>query len=197
MRAAKHSPRARDCGESSRGRWKAYWEAPRMHSRLEEYLDEIDRRLQHVPSWEREEWREKARQHLAALAEAHEELGSTPEQALRAAIRQFGQPAHLAQGLDPAAGARTDRDASRHLAASAFTLGWYTIVTVFAMSLWVDGMHKADVFGTWRAPFAWAAILIFWAGLGTGGALLGRLTGGTSLGRFVMAAFPLLVLAAV
>jgi hypothetical protein len=61
-----------------------------MHSRLERYLEELERPLTALTPEARAEWREEARQHLAALAAAHEELGSSPEEAVEAALRQFG-----------------------------------------------------------------------------------------------------------
>ena len=61
-----------------------------MHSRLEQYLDELERPLTALTPEARADWREEARQHLLALAAAHEELGTPPEEAAEAALRQFG-----------------------------------------------------------------------------------------------------------
>ena len=70
-----------------------------MHSRLEQYLDELERPLTGVAPQTRNEWREEARQHLLALAAAHEEMGSPPEQALEAALRQFGHAPRIGKQL--------------------------------------------------------------------------------------------------
>ena len=69
------------------------------HSRLEAYLDEMERPLSALTPEARAEAREEARQHLLSLIAAHEELGSAPEEALETALRQFGHPARLGRKL--------------------------------------------------------------------------------------------------
>lgn len=69
------------------------------HSRLEQYLDELERPLTSLGENVRREWREEARQHLADLAAAHEELGTDPNTALEQALRQFGEAAKVGQAV--------------------------------------------------------------------------------------------------
>lgn len=66
----------------------------------EEYLAQIARGLQgRVSSFEAYEQIEEMRQHLVAMATAYEELGSTPEAAMREAITKFGQAPAIARGV--------------------------------------------------------------------------------------------------
>lgn len=69
------------------------------HSRLEQYLDELERPLTALGETARREWREEARQHLADLAAAHEELGTDPDIALEQALHQFGDAAKVGQAV--------------------------------------------------------------------------------------------------
>jgi hypothetical protein len=66
-------------------------------SRLEQYLDELERPLAGLSEGVRSEWREEARQHVLGLAAAHEELGSSPDEALEAALRQFGNARRIGE----------------------------------------------------------------------------------------------------
>lgn len=68
-----------------------------MHSQLEEYLDNVEKPLAPLPTQAREEWREEARQHLESLVAAHEELGSSQEEAVEAALLQFGDAQTIGQ----------------------------------------------------------------------------------------------------
>lgn len=72
------------------------------HSRLEQYLDRLEEPLAAFPSEVRAEWREEARQHLLHLIAAYEELGTPPDEAVQAAIRQFGDPEHIGKNLQTA-----------------------------------------------------------------------------------------------
>jgi hypothetical protein len=100
-----------------------------MHpSRVEAYLDELERPLAHLPASERREWREEARQHLLSLAAAHEELGASPQEAVDAAVREFGDPGRIGRDLARAQGRWCDRLSSRPLlfvpiSAAAWLLG--------------------------------------------------------------------------
>lgn len=69
------------------------------HSRLETYLDELERPLTALGETARREWREEARQHLADLTAAHEELGTDPDTALEQALHQFGEAAKVGQAV--------------------------------------------------------------------------------------------------
>jgi len=63
------------------------------NAHLEDYLDRVVTPLMDdVPRARRRELRAELSAHLEALIEAHIELGSTPEEAVAAAIRQFGSP---------------------------------------------------------------------------------------------------------
>jgi hypothetical protein len=154
-----------------------------LHNRLESYLDEIETHLQSLPEWERIEWREEARQHLAALAEAHEELGAEPEAAVRAAIKQFGVPETLGrQVCATSSQAIADRRTSNLVGWSLHSLSYNTLVTMGALSLLMDPRPLAH----------WAALAVLLAGHTTGGALFGWQTGRA---RFIwMVTVPYIVL---
>jgi hypothetical protein len=64
--------------------------------RLEDYLDRVLAPLvEKVPYDARRELRAELRSHLEALADAYEEIGSTPDEAARLAVEQFGDPGKL------------------------------------------------------------------------------------------------------
>jgi hypothetical protein len=66
-----------------------------LESRLEDYLDHLNAELVGVvPFGRRQDLRRELRSHLMALADAYEELGSSPEDALTEALEKFGAP-HL------------------------------------------------------------------------------------------------------
>lgn len=65
-------------------------------SRLESYLDVLERRL---PREMRAEWREEARAHLLEIAALHESLGASPEEAIESALQQFGSPEQIGRQM--------------------------------------------------------------------------------------------------
>lgn len=71
--------------------------------RLESYLQTIEQHLGGVGAAGKQEWRAEARAHLLALVEAHEELGATPEEAVEAALKQFGSGKQIGRALAKAA----------------------------------------------------------------------------------------------
>src|SRR5438105_1069741 len=71
---------------------------------FDEYLAQLSRQLDLAPhAWSRE-LRQELRQHLEALVAAHMELGSSPEEAIAAALRQFGDPVLIGRRLSREAG---------------------------------------------------------------------------------------------
>lgn len=156
------------------------------HSRLESYLDEIETHLKPLPEWERIEWREEARQHLAALAEAYEELGAEPEAAARAAIKQFGAPETLGRQVRATSSrALADRRTSNLVGWSLHTLSFNTVVTMGALSLMMDPRLGAH----------WGALAVLLVGHILGGALFGWQTGHRRLSWMMTAPYVALVLA--
>src|SRR5688572_116869 len=66
--------------------------------RVEEYLDRVCGQLPaDLTLARRREVREELRTHLGALVEAHRELGASEEEAVEAALRQFGDARRLAR----------------------------------------------------------------------------------------------------
>ena len=75
-----------------------------MHSRFddgqtEHFVAKLNKSLRWTPALVRTELHAELRQHLEALAAAHEELGSSPEDAYDLALRQFGDPAKIGRKL--------------------------------------------------------------------------------------------------
>jgi hypothetical protein len=70
-----------------------------MQNRLDLYLMQVDERLGTLPVWRRVEEIEEVRQHLQALVDAYIELGQSEEEALTAALAQFGSAPATARGL--------------------------------------------------------------------------------------------------
>src|SRR5205085_4514452 len=129
--------------------------------------DDVEQHLKKLPSWERREWREEALQHLTALADAHEELGSAPVEAAEAAIRQFGAPVRLGKELRASSlDALRRRRASRRLGASLHLLSWNVVVTIAALNL----LLGPTLAGTGTPPVG-LAIALFWLGHALGGAV--------------------------
>jgi hypothetical protein len=71
-----------------------------MQSPLEEYLNQIAGHLRLLPSGRREEELREIRQHLEALVQAYQELGSSESDAITAALTQFGSSRENARGLE-------------------------------------------------------------------------------------------------
>jgi hypothetical protein len=162
------------------------------HNRLETYLDQVEQQLKRLPAWERQEWREEARQHLSALAEAREELGWTPEAALEASLQQFGEPERLGKELlassSLALGARQE---SRDLAWSLHVLSWNAFITLAAFNTFLE--HPAT--GPALVPTV-AALALFFLGHTLGGVAFGWKVRNRSLGPVVNAIYLVLLTAA-
>ena len=67
--------------------------------RLEQFFQRLNQPLKRMPQPARAELHAELRQHLDALAAAHEELGSSPEAAYDLALRQFGDPGKIGRKL--------------------------------------------------------------------------------------------------
>lgn len=71
-----------------------------MHeTRLDQYLNLIGERLKRVSPERCAEELSEIRQHLEALIEGHKAMGCSPEEAIEAAIRQFGRAESIGQEL--------------------------------------------------------------------------------------------------
>lgn len=69
-------------------------------SQIEDYLDHLCTLLVHKRTYEqRLAIREEVRSHMLLLAGGHEELGSTPAEAIQAAIQQFGDAKQIGRSL--------------------------------------------------------------------------------------------------
>jgi hypothetical protein len=84
-----------------------------LPSPLEQYLDRLEQPLAALPRDVRSEWREEARQHLLHLIAAYEELGTPADEAVLAAIRQFGDPDRIGANLERPTLTLTRRQPSR------------------------------------------------------------------------------------
>lgn len=140
-----------------------------MHQiRLEGYLNAVEQQLTRLPEWEREAWRAEARQHLTALAEAREELGWTPEEAIEASIEQFGEPERLGQELLASSSVvLRERQISGYIGWSLHVLSWNVVVTLMTLRV----LLALPVGG---APAAVSLAGLFLLGHVVGGAVLGR-----------------------
>jgi hypothetical protein len=76
---------------------------PRADPHIEDYLDHVCAPLvDRVPYAERTARRAELRTHLASLAEGYQELGSAPDDAIREALTQFGNPRVVARAWERA-----------------------------------------------------------------------------------------------
>lgn len=72
------------------------------NSELEHYLETIEARLKGLPSAQRQEEVREIRQHLEALVAGHRIAGLGEDEAVEAAIRQFGHAEQVGQELSKA-----------------------------------------------------------------------------------------------
>ena len=75
-----------------------------MHSwfddgQTEQFVKKLNKSLRWTPASVRTELHAELRQHLEALAAAHEELGSSPDEAFDLALLQFGDPTKIGRKL--------------------------------------------------------------------------------------------------
>lgn len=63
------------------------------------YFERLNAPLRKMPQADRAELHAELRQHLDALAAAHEELGASPDEAAHAALKQFGDPVKIGRRL--------------------------------------------------------------------------------------------------
>jgi hypothetical protein len=95
--------------------------------RLESYLQTMEQHLVGITAAGKLEWRDEARAHLLALVEAHEELGATRDEAVEAALKQFGSGKRIGQALAKAA-RRAEPLPGRELAWCLSALFWNTFL---------------------------------------------------------------------
>jgi cytochrome bd-type quinol oxidase subunit 2 len=114
-------------------------------------------------------------QHLRALAAAHEELGAPPDEAARAAVRRFGDPARIAcaflQTWQRTPGHVTARHFYKHaLAAFAGLMLFNLVSATYLINLPPEQQRQ-------MLPLFWPAFMIAWVIIG------GPLLAGWHLGR--------------
>lgn len=73
--------------------------SPLNDPQVEQWFRRLNASLKGLPAAERAELHSEVRQHLEALAAANEELGSSPEEAWKHALTQFGDPAEIGRRL--------------------------------------------------------------------------------------------------
>lgn len=73
------------------------------NSQLEHYIETIEGRLKSLPPARRQEEMQEIRQHLEALAAGHRIAGLSEDEAVEAAIRQFGHAEQVGKELSQAA----------------------------------------------------------------------------------------------
>jgi len=71
-------------------------------SPLDHYLAILEARLKNLPPARRQEEMLEIRQHLEALVAGHQRAGGSAEEAVAAAIRQFGHAEQIGQALNKA-----------------------------------------------------------------------------------------------
>ncbi len=73
--------------------------SPLNDPQVEHWFQRLNAPLKRLPAGERAEVHQEVRQHLEALAEANEELGSSPSEALELALQQFGDPSKFGRHM--------------------------------------------------------------------------------------------------
>ncbi len=72
------------------------------NSQLDAYIETIESRLNGLPPARRQEEMQEIRQHLEALAAGHRIAGLSEDEAVEAAVRQFGHAEQVGQELSKA-----------------------------------------------------------------------------------------------
>ena len=120
-----------------------------MHSRLEQYLQTVERNLDTLPAEERANELDEIRLHMESLVQANIELGSTEEEAVKQTLAQFGRAQTIGQDLNRAH-ARGDRPSFRTLVgviAFNYFVGVLASMTMSGLILHVNSPSSA--------PSAW------------------------------------------
>lgn len=73
--------------------------SPLNDPNITDWFECLDAPLKRLPAAERQQLHEEVRQHLDALMAANEELGSTPEEAWKHALAQFGEPSKFGKRM--------------------------------------------------------------------------------------------------
>jgi hypothetical protein len=144
---------------------------PASDLRLEDYLDHVSAPLVGVvPFARRQELRAELRAHLMALIATHEELGSSPDVAVVAALRQFGDPGRLARQWVREWGCKTLPTPLRPLwTAVPAALGCFALATLVGLALLLsEKVFNPPGVAGWAAWMLSLWVLPILAGLGTG-----------------------------
>lgn len=140
---------------------------------LEDYLDHMTAEMVGVvPYRRRQELREEIRSHLRALADAFEELGSSPAEAVAQALAQFGEPRAIArqwtQEWHPRAARPLDLKTGFWSAAP-----WMVLPALLAWVRSLNGAHD-PLFGSFEMVVLWPLLFGSLAGyLGRGSRVAG------------------------
>ena len=130
------------------------------NSRLEHYLDEMERPLTRLSAETRREWREEARQHLLDLVAAHEELGASPQEAMEAALRQFGDARQIGRQLQRAAQEQTMGPGAALALFSPLLIAAILLLTGCAYAYVLSGSLLAYTVLQWAGVGAFLAVPI-------------------------------------
>ena len=107
---------------------------------VETYFHRLNAQLKKMPPEDRAELHQELRQHLDALAAAHEELGATPEEAARAALRRFGDPKRLGRKMFQEWW-QTVHSGERQVVPAILTVLLIHFVFIFAALVWWPKTH--------------------------------------------------------
>lgn len=146
-----------------------------MPQKLEQYLDSLEKPLARLTPQERQEWRTEVAQHISSLAEAHTELGATEQEALEAAIAQFGDAKVVAHRLRQEAAYRRITFSPFQAITSALLV---LILAQVAVLVFMGVLAAINIRAGWMLPYSAlcvASFLLFLSGPILGGILLGRM----------------------
>ena len=136
------------------------------NSPLDHYLETMEGRLKSLAPARRQEELQEVRQHLEALVAGHRMAGLSEDEAVAAAIRQFGHAEQVGQALSQASQQKHVRSVMMLLALFILTVAvnivifaindypdtWFAkFVMAFALSAGLLGMAVAEIVQTyWR-----------------------------------------------
>ena len=124
-----------------------------VNPHVERYLAAIEARLLHLPATQRNEELHELRQHLDALIQGNRTRGMTDDDAVAAALRQFGQVESLGRQLQQST---QSQQRSRLWPLVAFYLSSAAIIFVL---LWTANDKPTDFPATIVGQLAFALLL--------------------------------------
>lgn len=112
-----------------------------MHPQLHNYLERVKSQLRSLPQGKQDEEVQELHQHLLAIVESQKESGISEDEAVAAALRQFGPPRCVGRSLRKAwysrlAQERKTTPINKFISAAIWALAFDTVVGMVVASIY-------------------------------------------------------------